>query len=204
MPAKKKAPALVEYATASMDNRAITASDSRYPPCLRERLGTDAPSHLTLLGNADLLTHAKTALFCSARCPGGAILRAYDHAARWRDEGRCIISGFHAPVEKECLRILLRGTSPIIMCPARSFPHRLPPDWRKPLDAGHLLILSAFTENDSRITAELAARRNEFVAALADEVFIVHATPSGSLATLVPRMNTWGIPVLAPEEASRQ
>jgi len=31
-----------------------------------------------------------------------------------------VISGFHTPAEKECLRILLRGAQPIIICPARS------------------------------------------------------------------------------------
>jgi hypothetical protein len=58
-----------------------------------------------------------TALFCSARCPGSVILRAYDQAAQWRDTGHCVISGFHSPVEKECLRILLRGEPPFTICP---------------------------------------------------------------------------------------
>lgn len=55
---------------------------------LRVRLGTDAPTQLTALGNLDLLNLPKTALFCSARCPGSAILRTYDQAAQWRDAGR--------------------------------------------------------------------------------------------------------------------
>jgi hypothetical protein len=59
------------------------------------------------------------ALFCSARCPGRAILAAHDQAALWRDEGRCVVGGFHSPVEEECLRILLRGRQPVIVCPAR-------------------------------------------------------------------------------------
>ncbi|MFA5192403.1 MAG: hypothetical protein WC740_16985, partial [Verrucomicrobiia bacterium] len=85
----------------------LGSADVRYPARLRERLGDDAPAQLTSLGNLDLLALSKTALFCSARCPGHAILRTYDQAAKWRDEGRCVISGFHSPVEKECLRILL-------------------------------------------------------------------------------------------------
>jgi len=101
----------------------LTATDARYPVRLRERLGEIADSQLTVLGNLDLLTLPKTALFCSVRCPGNAILGTYDQAAQWRDAGRCIISGFHAPVEKECLRILLRGTQPIILCPPERFPN---------------------------------------------------------------------------------
>lgn len=93
---------------------AFYAADPRYPARLRERLGSDAPTELTVLGNRDLLALPKTALFCSARCPGRVILAAYDQASNWRDAGRCVISGFHSPVEKERLQILLRGTQPII------------------------------------------------------------------------------------------
>ena len=113
----------------------LTASDARYPARLREGLGDVAPGQISALGNLDLLALPKTALFCSARCPGHAILAAYDQAARWRDAGRCIISGFHSPVEKECLRILLRGSQPVIICPARSLGKAAPPDrLEKPID----------------------------------------------------------------------
>jgi len=139
---------------------ALGSDDTRYPPRLRERLGDAAPAQLTTLGNLNALALPKTALFCSARCPGSVILAAYDQAARWRDAGRCIISGFHSPVEQECLRILLRGTQPIILCPARALPSRISADWQHPLTEGRLLILSGFTATEKRITTELAARRH--------------------------------------------
>ncbi len=150
---------------------------------MRQRLGADAPAQLSALGNLDLLSLPKTALFCSARCPGHIILPAYDQAAQWRDAGHCVVSGFHSPVEKECLRILLRGEPPIIICPARGLPKRIPPDWKRPLADGRLLILSIFPQTESRITADHAARRNELVAALADQVFVAYATPGGRLET---------------------
>ena len=144
-----------------------------------------------------MLALPKTALFCSARCPGKVILTTYDQAVRWRDTGRCVISGFHSPVEKDCLHILVRGSQPIIICPARALPRRVPPDWKKPLSAGRLLILSAFTATANRVSAALAARRNEFVAALADEVFIAHATLGGQLEKLIPSLRAWRIPLLS-------
>ena len=174
----------------------LEPGDTRYPAVLRERLGANAPASLSPLGNLDLLAPPKTALFCSARCPGSAILRAYDQAAQWRDAGRCIISGFHSPVEKECLRILLRGTQPIILCPARALPKRIPPEWQAALDAGRLLLLSAFPESETRITTDLARRRNEFVAALADEVIIIHATPGGHVAQLSEQFQQWSVRVV--------
>lgn len=172
----------------------LTANDLRYPTRLHDRLGNDAPAQLSALGNLELLALPKTGLFCSAHCPGHVILTAYDQAAKWRDAGRCIISGFHSPVEKECLQILLRGSQPIIICPARSLPRRVSPDWKKPLTAGRLLVLSSFTVTAKRVTTELAYRRNEFAAALADEVFIAHATAGGHLETLTHRLHAWGIP----------
>jgi predicted Rossmann fold nucleotide-binding protein DprA/Smf involved in DNA uptake len=108
---------------------ALNATDARYPARLVKAFGS--MPQLSAFGNLNLLALPKTALFCSARCPGQAILAAYDQAARWRDAGRCIISGFHSPVEKECLRILLRGSQPVIICPARSLEKmRLPADWK--------------------------------------------------------------------------
>ncbi|MHB8521521.1 MAG: DNA-processing protein DprA [Limisphaerales bacterium] len=173
-----------------MDIHQLEAVAAEYPAHLRERLGADAPPKLTALGNLALLRLPKTALFCSAHCPGNVILTAYDQAVKWRDAGRCVISGFHSPVEKECLRILLRGSQPIIICPARALPQRVPPEWKKPLAAGRLLILSAFTATANRVTAELACRRNEFVAAVADEIHIVHATPGGLLDALLRNRTT--------------
>ena len=163
----------------------LTATDARFPTRLRERLGAGALAQLSVLGNLDLLAQTKVALFCSARCPGSAILTAYDQAAHWRDTGRCVIGGFHSPVEKECLRILLRGPQPIIICPARSLENlRLPSDWKASMAAGRLLILSCFPASQRRATAELAARRNELVAAFADEVWFAHIAPGGQMERL--------------------
>ena len=154
----------------------LADTDAFYPPQLRERLEGGAPQQLTVLGNLKTLALAKTALLCSARCPGNASLAAHDQAARWRDEGRCVIGEFHSPVEKECLRILLRGRQPVTLCPARGLEGmRLPADWKKPLAEGRLLLLSFFDDGIRRATANLAVRRNAYVAGLADRILIAHA-----------------------------
>jgi len=166
-----------------------------YPAALADCIGVEAPRQLTALGNIDLLKLPKAALFCSAKCPGSAILAAYDQAARWRDSGRCVISGFHSPIEKECLSILLRGAQPIIICPARGIETmRVPGDWKAPLAAGRLLILSPFGATHRRVTADLAARRNELVAALADEAWFAHITPGGQAERLTKLLAKWQIP----------
>jgi predicted Rossmann fold nucleotide-binding protein DprA/Smf involved in DNA uptake len=172
----------------------ISLNNPRYPARLAQRLGVDAPALLSVLGNLDFLALPKTALFCSAKCPGSVIPPTYDQAAQWRDAGRCVISGFHSPVERECLQILLRGAQPIIICPARSLPQRVPPELEKPLASGRLLILSAFAARENRVTSALATQRNEFVAALADEVWFAHITAGGELERLSSRVAAWAIP----------
>ena len=176
----------------------ISRENSRYPAGLVRRLGADAPPELTAIGNLNLLDLPKTALFCSARCPGNVILPTYDQVAKWRDTERCVISGFHSPVEKECLQILVRGDAPVILCPARGLLERLPAQWAIAAAGGRLLLLSCFPPTARRVTAGLAARRNEFVAALADEVFIAHATADGRVAAMADRVRGWGIPLTSP------
>ena len=56
--------------TVNLQPKSIARDDPRYLARLRERLVEDAPPELTALGNLDLLALRKTALFCSARCPG--------------------------------------------------------------------------------------------------------------------------------------
>ena len=153
-----------------------------------------APPQLAVLGSLEPLALPKTALFCSSRCPGSAILSAYDQAQRWRDEGRCVIGGFHSPIEKECLKILLRGRQPIIICPARGIENmRLPKEWREGIDNGRLLLLSAFPKNVRRPTAAFADRRNQLVAALADEIAFFHINPGGKMARLFEQVNAMNI-----------
>ena len=176
----------------------LNTADACYPAGLREHLGIHAPPQLTALGNLKLLPFSKTALFCSSRCPGSAILRAYDQAARWRDEGHCVISGFHSPVEKECLRILLRGKQPIIVCHARAIETmRIPTECSVAFDAGRLLFLSPFTKKPKRVTQDSALCRNKLVAALADDAYIAHVSPGGQIAQIAAVLKQWRVPVIS-------
>jgi predicted Rossmann fold nucleotide-binding protein DprA/Smf involved in DNA uptake len=173
----------------------LARGDELYPGVLLARLGENAPAALTTIGPVALLANRKTALFCSARTPGDAILRAHDTARRLRDEGATVISGFHSPIEKECLRILLRGRQPIIACPARAIDTmRIPPECRPAFDDGRMLFLSPFTQDPARITKQSAIRRNDIVAALADAAYVAHAMPGGQTEKTVELLRDWGVP----------
>lgn len=112
--------------------------------------------------------------------------------------GVTIISGFHSPIEKECLRILLRGKQPIIICPARAIEAmRIATECHSAFDVGRVLFLSPFTNDPKRVTKDSAARRNEFVAAMADEAYIPHVSAGGQTARIAEMPAAWQVPIVA-------
>jgi predicted Rossmann fold nucleotide-binding protein DprA/Smf involved in DNA uptake len=138
--------------------------------------------------------------FCSTRCPGAVILQTYDLARTLRDAGVPVMSGFHSPMEKECLALLLRGTQPVIVCPARSLERmRIPTQWKAPLTEGRLLIVSLFAGKQHRMTADLARKRNEFIAALTNKIFVAHAAPGSKTEQFCRELLRWGNPLLTLE-----
>ena len=148
-------------------------------------------------GSLRLLEEPLTALFCSVRCPGDLILKTYDLAKTLRDAGAPVIGGFQTPMEKECLRLLLKGEQPVVVCPARGIEKmRIPVGWRPAIGEGRLLVLSPFPPSRRRPTAETAARRNELVATLANRVFIAHAAPGGKTEAFARKVADSGKPLL--------
>ena len=151
-------------------------------------------------GNPDLLSEPLTALFCSSRCPGDLILQSYDLAKALRETGVPVIAGFQTPLEKECLRLLLRGSQPVVVCPARGIgTMRIPREWRGPLEEGRLVLLSPFPVSQHRPTVASAARRNELVADLARQIVIIHAAPGGRTEAFAHQLAARGRPLLTLE-----
>lgn len=138
------------------------------------------------IGDAGLLEQTPLlGLLCSVRCPGEIILRLYDLAVALRGAGVAVVSGFHAPMEREALALLLRGRQPVVVCPARGVAGmRLPREWRAPVEQGRLLVVSPFAASERRVTATLAEQRNRYVAGLARAVFVAHAAPGGQIERL--------------------
>ena len=160
----------------------INRDEQVYPESLASFLGSSAPRTIWALGNLEILNNKKVGFFCSSKCPGDVIIKTYDLAKKWRDDGVTVIGGFHSPMEQECLSILLRGKQSVIICPARAIENmRLKSDYKTPLAEGRLLFLSPFPEKEKRMTVDLAMARNRFVAALADEIFVAHAAEGGKI-----------------------
>jgi predicted Rossmann fold nucleotide-binding protein DprA/Smf involved in DNA uptake len=163
----------------------IESTSPDFPASLRNgRLLPPSP-RIAAIGNLEILKTRLCGFFCSARCPGNFIVQTYDLARALRDAGVPVIGGFHASMERECLELLLRGTQPVVVCPARSIERmRLPASWRTSLAENRLLVLSPFAAKQRRPTADLAGQRNQFVATLADAVLIPHANPGSKIDQL--------------------
>lgn len=160
-----------------------------YPPALRLYFADRAPVAITVRGNLEIFSGRRDtpilALFCSVQCPDSIILQTYELAHALCDAEVRVISGFHSPMEKECLTVLLRGDLSVIVCPARSIERmRLPKDWKNTLRQGRLLLLSPFAEKHGHVTPKRALMRNECVAALADILLVAYAAPGGKLERL--------------------
>ena len=181
-------------ASQSQTVRVLRQGDAAYPPSLTRRLGTIAPATLSVIGNVAVLQGAMEAFLCSKETPGATILKAFDQAAAWRDAGVCVISGFHSPLEQQCLEILLRGKQPIVWALARGLGVlRLPKPRRDALDDGRLTVISPFPADESRTNADLARQRNRVVAALASDTVFAHISPGGSLERLAAEIAGWGV-----------
>ena len=137
------------------------------------------------LGNTELLKLRKTAFLCSREIPASVVLKCYDWAIEQRDQGNCIISGFHSNIEKDVFHYLLAGTQPVIMALARGIKEKIDTDLKAAVDTGRLLIVTPFENSVKRVTAETAEKRNRFMIEIADEIVIGYAGKGGMLEKLV-------------------
>ena len=141
--------------------------------------------NLHFLGNRDILKLHKTAFLCSRKYPACIVLKSYDWAVRQRDEGRCVISGFHSTIEKDTFGYLIKGTQPVILVLARGLKKRWSKEVLDAIENERLLVVTPFDVAVKRVVRETAIKRNELMVQLAEEVLIAYASPKGNLENIV-------------------
>lgn len=180
----------------------LSPESPHWPNSLRGD-GVELFPRLWASGDVARLHQPLLGVFCATRCPGDVILQAYETARTLRDAGIPVIGGFHTPMEQECLDLLLRGTQLVVWCPARGLPNprRLPRPRGDALAEGRLLILSPFSAQQKRMTAELAELRNELVSQVAHRLLFLHAPPGSKTEALRHRALAQGKEVLSVAQA---
>ena len=135
------------------------------------------------LGQLKLLDDAPIAFFCSTRCDGDSVLKAYEWARQQCDLGTTVISGFHTPVEKDVYAILARRGARIIHCYPKRLPLKRPtPAQRSLIDEGRLLLLAPEAcAQLPRPTKQSCSQRNRFVADRARSITIARIHSESAL-----------------------
>lgn len=171
-----------------MHTQHVERGGGGYPLVLLEHLGDESPRDLDAIGDTAVLQYPLLGFVCSIQCPGSVIIRAIDAVHSLVEAGMVIAGGFHSPMERAILDILLRGRQPVVLCPAKGLSYlRLGPAARNALKDGRLLLLSLFDRSVRRSTAEQAQCRNDLVAALSDVLLVPYASPGGNTWTTIQR-----------------
>ncbi len=124
------------------------------------------------------------------------ILKTQDWANVRGPDDTPVISGFHTPVERDVLRILLRGGAPVIQVLARALDGaRLPAALRSAEKEGRALIISPFAATVRQTTARTAEKRNRHILTRATSVLFAHASVGGKTEGLAVEAVAMGLPV---------
>lgn len=85
--------------------------ETNFPSAALQSFFDENPKQtISFCGNSEILSDEKIGFFCLSKSSGAAILKVFERANRWRKEKTTIIGGFHSPLEREVLEILLKGS----------------------------------------------------------------------------------------------
>ena len=139
----------------------------------------------TGVGNKELLEQPLTAFFASRRCSGRAIRAAMDWAVSQALMKTPLIGGFHSPLEQSVLEVMLAAYAPVVIVIARKLETaQLPGASLYAVQAGAIAVVS-MDDTQQRLTADLAMRRNDWIAHHSAHIVVAEAAPGGSLASCI-------------------
>jgi predicted Rossmann fold nucleotide-binding protein DprA/Smf involved in DNA uptake len=110
------------------------------------------------------------------------------------------IGGWHSPLEKEALQILLAKTVPIVLCIPKALNRFVPTvDVDNRVSQGQALLLTHCSPRVKRISRDASIRRNQLVISLATALLVLSAPPGSVSFELAKSALRRGKPVLTPE-----
>ena len=137
---------------------------------------------MDLSGNSELLDSVLVAFFASRNSPPETL----DLARRWASEisksNRVVISGFHSPIERAVLDILLAEDCSVVVTLGRSLYRKIPKHLLSAYDDNRVLFVSF--RNYLRPSFSNSQLRNWLTADLANEVVFAPFDRSSQLSTL--------------------
>ena len=124
---------------------------------------------MSSLGNPDLLERHLVAFFASRSVTPETECRCMAWAERISKSQAVVISGFHSPLERKILGILLANRCSVVMVLGRRMYKRIPEEYRLAIDEGRMLIDTV--RDLPRQSMNSAQIRNWYVAKIADEIY---------------------------------
>ena len=137
---------------------------------------------MDLSGNRELLDRELVAFFASRTAPHEALELARRWARNIARTNKVVISGFHSPIERAVLDILLAEECSVVVTLGRALYRRIPAHLQVAYDQKRVLFVSF--RNYSRPSLSNSQLRNWATADLASEIVFAPFDPRSQLATL--------------------
>jgi predicted Rossmann fold nucleotide-binding protein DprA/Smf involved in DNA uptake len=110
------------------------------------------------------------------------------------------IGGWHSPLEKEALKILLAEGASIVCCVSKSLGRFVPSaEVKHRVSQGEALLLTHCSPRAKRISREASMQRNELVMGLSTALLVLSAPAGSASLRLAQRALTKGKRILTPE-----
>ena len=141
------------------------------------------------LGNEDLLDRYLVAFFASREYSEEVAQRAVQWAEEICQTDKVVISGFHSPLEKKVLTILLEHKHPVALFLGRAMYKRIPAEYQEAIDEGRMLIDTV--RDFERHSWNSAQTRNWYVAGIADEIYFAPFDETSKLSPMHYHFNRY-------------
>src|SRR2546422_2592203 len=110
------------------------------------------------------------------------------------------VSGWHSPLEKQALRILIAQEATIVLCASKSLDRFIPSiGVESRVTDGKALLLTHCSTKAKRITRNASMRRNELIVELAKALLVLSAPEGSASLNLAKSALRRGKLVLTPE-----
>ena len=137
---------------------------------------------MSSIGNTDLLDRHLVAFFASCTVTPETESRCLAWAESMCGTDSVVISGFHSPLEKRVLKVLLEHKHPVALFLGRAMYKRIPAEYQEAIDRGRMLIDTI--RDRSRHSYKSAEIRNWHVADIADEIYMTPFDRSSLLSAM--------------------
>jgi len=138
------------------------------------------------IGNEKLLDLPKIAFLASQKFNDEQLAKVQKWALEIAKQNKCVISGFKSKLEFEVFKTLAnKSKRKLILVLARGIYEELPYPYQLLVNAGRLLFVTPFAQEQTDSRRDFAYIRNHIVVEMADEIVVGTITPGGQIEKIL-------------------